>query len=215
MFTSLGGPESKARPDARRLDVDWDEALRVCNAWYDRQCAYLQIQDPRQRQQAWRQFDDDVLNLKREVKAAGTVMGRIKSAARKVVELPSQRRKHTGRDMGRSLVSLIMPSIGSGWIDRQEKALMRSQVLHVAAALALHEAETGRFPGKLADLAPKYVKTVPTDRFSGKALVYKREGKGCIVYSVGMNLKDDGGVDNREDEDADDEKDDIVIRFKR
>jgi len=217
MFTSLGGPTSKARPDARRLDVDWDEALRVCNAWYDRLHASLQIQDPRQRQQACRRFDDDVLELYTELKAAGTIIGRLKFAARKAVALPSERRKQTGRDIGRSLVSLMMPSIGSGYVDGHEEAPMRSRLLHVAVALALQEAETGRFPAKLTELAPKHLKAVPTDRFSGKALVYKREGNRCVVYSVGENLKDDGGINNREDEDVEreNEKDDIVIRFKR
>jgi len=34
---------------------------------------------------------------------------------------------------------------------------------------------------------------VPIDPFTGKPLVYRREGEGFIVYSLGTNQKDDGG----------------------
>jgi uncharacterized protein YfaT (DUF1175 family) len=34
---------------------------------------------------------------------------------------------------------------------------------------------------------------VPVDPFTGKQLVYRREGEGFVVYSLGSNLKDDGG----------------------
>ena len=101
-------------------------------------------------------------------------------------------------------------------IDLYETSRMRSEILHVAVVLALHEAETGHFPAKLADLAPTFVKAVPNDRFGGKALVYKRDGKGCIVYSVGMNLADDGGIDNGDNMGrASEDSKDIAVRFKR
>ncbi len=52
---------------------------------------------------------------------------------------------------------------------------------------------TGKYPAKLADLAPKYLATVPDDLFSGKPLVYQPAKEGYLFYSVGVNGTDDGG----------------------
>ena len=51
---------------------------------------------------------------------------------------------------------------------------------------------------------------LPKDPFSGKDYVYRREGKGFVVYSVSGNGTDDGGRDSR-----DVEKDDLVFRCSR
>ena len=163
------------------------------------------------RHRACEKLDSDLkaLGIGSRKQASGADMA--ESIAKSVVGL---RDKNVTSTFANVLVSWLMPSLAK-IVDRHEAALMRGELLQVATGLALYEAETGRFPAKLADLAPKYVKALPKDRFSGKPLVYKREGKGCIVYSVGVNLIDDGGIDNIDDEDADDEKDDIVVRFKR
>ncbi len=42
-------------------------------------------------------------------------------------------------------------------------------------------------------LVPGILTEVPIDPFTGKPLVYRREGEGFIVYSLGSNQKDDGG----------------------
>lgn len=40
---------------------------------------------------------------------------------------------------------------------------------------------------------PETAKNLPLDPFDGKPLRYKREGKGFVLYSVGYDLKDNGG----------------------
>ncbi|MHC4248377.1 MAG: hypothetical protein ACYS9X_04550 [Planctomycetota bacterium] len=61
----------------------------------------------------------------------------------------------------------------------------------------------GRYPAKLDELAPEFVKELPPDPFTGKPLKYelRDDGAAFIVYSVGDNLKDDGGVNDRSDKD--------------
>ncbi len=49
------------------------------------------------------------------------------------------------------------------------------------------------------------------DPFTGKSFVYRREGDGFIVYSLGVNRTDDGGVEDEKDRD----KGDIVWRIER
>jgi hypothetical protein len=60
-------------------------------------------------------------------------------------------------------------------------------------ACRIYKSRTGEYPDTLEALVPGLLKEVPVDPFTGKPLVYRREGEGFIVYSLGNNQKDDGG----------------------
>ncbi len=75
---------------------------------------------------------------------------------------------------------------------------MSRKVEKLAFALAAHRADKGGYPRALAELAPAYLKEIPNDLFVEKPLKYKLAGKGYLLYSVGRNLKDDGGQSDRE-----------------
>lgn len=47
------------------------------------------------------------------------------------------------------------------------------------------------YPGKLSDLVPTYLSSLPNDPFSGEPFIYQRRGKGWVMYSIGSDLKDD------------------------
>ena len=47
---------------------------------------------------------------------------------------------------------------------------------------------------RLAALAPKYIAELPKDRYSDGQIKYRQEKDGYVLYSVGPNLKDDGGL---------------------
>jgi len=66
-------------------------------------------------------------------------------------------------------------------------------------ALKAHKLEKGRLPETLADLVPEYLPAVPLDDFDGKAIRY--DPRKRIVYTIGKDLKDDGGT-SREEWDA-------------
>lgn len=76
-----------------------------------------------------------------------------------------------------------------------KEALVEATFLASRTGLAcrLHKSRTGRYPDNLEALVPGILEEVPIDPFTGKALVYRREGEGFIVYSLGTNEKDDGG----------------------
>src|SRR5947209_7864913 len=76
--------------------------------------------------------------------------------------------------------------------------------LHVAFALAAYHADLGRYPEKLAELAPKYIDQIPDDLFSGRPLICRLEGDGYLLYSVGVNGIDDGGRGYDDDPPGDD-----------
>jgi hypothetical protein len=72
-------------------------------------------------------------------------------------------------------------------------AEQRQRNLHLAFALAAYRGEHKRYPDKLDVLAPEYLAEVPGDLFSGKALIYHPSWNGYLLYSVGVNGRDDGG----------------------
>ena len=47
---------------------------------------------------------------------------------------------------------------------------------------------------KLKELKSKVGWTLPDDPFSGKSFVYKQTAHGFRLYSLGANLRDDGGL---------------------
>ncbi|MHC4986253.1 MAG: hypothetical protein ACYTFO_08885, partial [Planctomycetota bacterium] len=59
------------------------------------------------------------------------------------------------------------------------------------------------YPDSLDALSPDIIDEVGFDSFSGEPYVYERTADGYVLYSVGMDLTDDGGSD----------EDDIVIRI--
>lgn len=70
--------------------------------------------------------------------------------------------------------------------DLDDRRIANEEVTMAAAALLAEKARTGRFPAALPGDFP--------DPFSGKPLVYRKEGSdGFVVYSVGADGKFDGG----------------------
>jgi len=66
-----------------------------------------------------------------------------------------------------------------------------------AAAIAIERfrlAHTNALPESVEQLVPAWCKTVPTDPFDGKPLRYKNQGASFVVYSIGSDGQDDGGV---------------------
>jgi hypothetical protein len=90
-----------------------------------------------------------------------------------------------------ALARMILPMhsrIGSIVADRRENF----DVAHAAVAVKLYTLDKGAPPKTLAELVPKYLPALPMDEMVNKPLLYKTDG-GVRVYSVGRDLKDNGG----------------------
>jgi hypothetical protein len=76
------------------------------------------------------------------------------------------------------------------------EAVQRKQAVVRCAATALaaerFRREKGRWPERLAELTPAYLKEVPADPYDGAPLRTKRTEDGLIVYSIGQD-----GIDNQ------------------
>jgi hypothetical protein len=83
-----------------------------------------------------------------------------------------------------------------------------------AAAIALFRARHGKLPDRIEELVPEVLPEVPRDPWTDAPLVYKREGNGFVVYSVGKNLFDDGGPLEPEDAKGAPARDDEGVRVR-
>ena len=85
--------------------------------------------------------------------------------------------------------------IGDSEAAFMKEAMVEAIMLTSRTGLAcrLYKSRNGSYPESLEALIPGILTEVPIDPFTGKPLVYRREGQGFIVYSLGSNQKDDGG----------------------
>ena len=115
-------------------------------------------------------------------------------------------RRILSEDFARFLEPYFVPT--QSILDNYGETTMRRHVAVLGYALTAYHRDRGRYPGSLRELAPTYVREIPTDLFSGRPLQYKLSDNGCVLYSLGRNRNDDGG---RFDWQAEPRKDDIAV----
>ncbi|MEM1211549.1 MAG: hypothetical protein AAGI68_04545 [Planctomycetota bacterium] len=103
-----------------------------------------------------------------------------------------------GDGMAGGLVMVIDPAFASNLDANQQLALVQ-----LAIALRLYHFEHDRYPATLDALTPKYIAELPVDRYDGRPLTYKPgpDGKTYLLYALGRNGQDDGGIHNPRDAD--------------
>jgi hypothetical protein len=174
--------------------IDWDPVLRDANDKYDRLTATLRKETRAERQKELARIDMEIRAIK--AKAPGG-----KDLTRAAVE------KLTGKELGQAvgniLFGLLMPAADKVQ-DAVDRAYQHQDNLAVALALARYRVDNKQYPKDLAALTPKYLTEVPGDAFSGKGLVYRPAGDGYLLYSVGVNGRDEGGRGPEEQPPGDD-----------
>ena len=183
--------------------LDWNEMLRILNQWRDRLLENLE-KPYAERIKAMEEFSERV---KRISDGASPTTIRFKAILMQIGGTPFR------AGLTRALTNRLLPHLLPLNVDRalvlQEMEETRSALARLSFALAAFKAERGRFPAALDELKDEYVKDVPLDLFVDKPLIYRRTDKGYVLYSVGENMTDDGGV-----EDGETEKDDIAVRVE-
>ena len=184
-----GGPLGRVADPKVASEVDWDLALRFCNAWYDGLVDRARIPSYSKRREAFEEFDKkfeaDMKQMSDRAKSPAYILRGLLGGL--------DQRKELGRAVGGILIATFLPSTGQARLveDRQS---MTFDITRVAIALAGYKAEHGEYPDTLDALAPKYIPEVPLDRYTDKPLVYKKTDDGYLLYALGPNLKDDGGT---------------------
>jgi hypothetical protein len=178
---------------AHAASIDWDSVLRMVNSRCDKAVSALRKGTRADRKQAIAEIvDDDIGKL---LAAAATTS-------------PEARSNLLGRAF---LVELTAHTTLMPLADVDDRSTVRSDLIGLAFALAAYHADHGSYPSQLADLKPKYVSEVPKDVFSDTDLHYTSSGDGYLLYSVGVDGKDEGGKAQGEWT-GDHISDDLVIR---
>ena len=86
---------------------------------------------------------------------------------------------------------------------RADEADADIAMCRLVLALKAIKREKGAYPPSLSDLQSSLNWTMPADPFTGNAYVYKLQGDGFILYSLGPDLDDDGGRPRARDGDGD------------
>ena len=89
---------------------------------------------------------------------------------------------------------LLLPELGNYAISAAH-GQNSVNMARVAVALERYRLAHGEYPESLDALAPRFIAKVPHDVIGGQPLKYRRTSDGqFVLYSVGWNEKDDGGV---------------------
>ena len=176
--------------------IDWRPAARNGNLWYDRMADAARIPDRAERVQAFEKMERELRQMRADLHPAGGLRSRLTRGEGKLSE-------KLGEAVGDVLISLLLPALSKvqGAFDR---AAQTQRNLHVAFALEAYRRVEGRYPAKLGALAPKYLRAVPGDLFASGPLTYLPTKDGYLLYSVGLNGKDDGGRWSDDDPPGDD-----------
>ena len=98
----------------------------------------------------------------------------------------------SGNAAGQIFYYMLMPALANSPA-RKSQADVSLQATRTILALRAYQLTHGQLPTDLNALVPEFLEAVPIDDFDGQPLRYSAEKR--MVYSVGKNLKDDGGND--------------------
>ncbi len=166
-------------------DLDWDPALRNVNEWFDQVVKLSNVKCRTQREKKWDKINEKVEALKKKL-LSGSLQLTLEDAK-----------------VGSGAKGKFISGIWLCWVipgaqkvqNATDRAKQTQDILCLAFALAWYHCDHGSYPKTLDVLAPKYLANVPRDMFSDKPLIYRPSDKGYLLYSVGVNGKDEGGRD--------------------
>ncbi len=180
--------------------LDWDAALRIGNAWFDRIAAATRLPTRAEQRKTLHQIEEDFRKLKKMVGDADSLEKSMRDDPRKAL---SQR-------LGEFMVCyFVSDTVTSSAINFSDRHAMRFELDKLSFALAAYRADHKAYPAKLDDLKPQYVAEVPEDLCTGDPLRYRRKPGGFLLYSLGNNGRDDGGK-GYDDRDREKDWDELV-----
>jgi len=175
-------------------DIDVNRGLRRIAAHYDRLAEIASIGDFAKRQQAIdafeQRFEEALIEHGADTKGADRA-GSLED--QQEADQASQREKL----LTTLFIDVMAPSLGSA-SKLEFDALAQERATLTAIATERYRQANGELPTALSDLVPAYLDAVPTDPFDNKPMRYQPTDTGFMVYSVGSNLVDDGGDDDRD-----------------
>jgi hypothetical protein len=181
--------------------INWSHVLRTGNTWYDQIAAAYGKPSRSERKKAMAKVEGD---LKKQAGEGGGWGSTLMAA------ISDPKQLYT-REFAKVFVTKVLPIL-QRVANAADRGAMQFELDKLAFALAAHRVDHGSYPAKLADLKPKYLAEIPHDIFNDGELLYRPEGAGYVLYSVGVNGHDDGAKTGN-DRKADEDWDDLVVRM--
>ncbi len=132
------------------------------------------------------------------IKRTRAVLLRLNTQCVAISRLPVEEQRPRIEAMAKTLARLPK-AVQLNWVSFEKTALAccRSQAdmrcAAVTVALERYRQKHQRWPTELSELTPAFLPRVPLDALDGKPLRYRQLTDGVMVYSVGLDGKDDGG----------------------
>jgi hypothetical protein len=176
----------KKEPKINRIldTMNWDVTLKAINTWHDQMVRTLRIENRTARNISQKNWEILQKEMKTEL---------IKLLPQWDRDLQNGNVSDSSSEVLAKIVLVLMTPAAQKVQNATERTEQTFQNTRLSLALAAHHADHKKYPAKLDDLVPKYLKKVPGDIFSGKSLVYSLTETGYLLYSVGQNEQDDGG----------------------
>ncbi len=172
----------------RFRSLDWDWIAGELNGWYDRLVAALRLETYAERQAAVREIEQELAQLQAENDDANS------SVVMQSLKLFVSGRQESSQRVSRVLLQLGLPAISSV-VRARDRAEQNLRNVEAAIGLARYRIDhSGAYPKVLVELVPDYLPDLPVDLFAAEPVQYRQEGAGFVLYSVGPNERDDGGV---------------------
>jgi type II secretory pathway pseudopilin PulG len=95
------------------------------------------------------------------------------------------------------MAGMLLPALG-GVVTKAATAQTAFNQAAIACALERYRLAKGHYPDTLAALAPGFISALPDDVLTGEPYKYRIMDDGrFVLYSVGWDEKDDGGVSGK------------------
>lgn len=169
--------------DEKLPEIKWDLALKEADAIQDQIVTALSTRDRKAQEDLFRKLDAAYEKWMDESNPPG----------KKGPPLPADL-DVASRAVGEAMAMSLRPLY---WKRREseQRARVRADMVQIGLALVAACRAQEEFPATLADLVPKYLKTVPTDAFGDVPFTYDRAAPGrARLTSWGANRTDDAGT---------------------
>jgi hypothetical protein len=98
-----------------------------------------------------------------------------------------------GEPIRHIIVRILLPSLSRA-VELHLKATALLECTRIGLAAERFRMHTGRLPSSIQELVPDYLKAVPSDPFNGEPMRFVATDDGIVIYSVGEDGEDDGGL---------------------
>lgn len=120
------------------------------------------------------------------------------------VKLPNPKRTFLNKkEFTDAVITMYADYMVSGFVSSSRSEMKinaRMECTFAAIAIERFRIKHGKLPASLAALVPTYLDAVPMDPFSGEPMIYKVTEQGFRVYAVDVDLKDNGGIEDKNED---------------